>query len=273
MKTFVSFLRGINVSRNNRISMPNLKQLYESLSLGNVSTYIQSGNVVFESFEENHSILSKKIEAGIKNTLGMDVRVIVRDQKELKIIIESNPLINDRKTEPEKLYVMFLSDLPKKLAVKDISATGDGGGSPQPLDSDSRVVNREVGVRNLTSLDSESRVVISKDGGGSPRLIDSESRVVISEEGSGSVKELSSSRVNTNSGGDEGSNTKPGPNWHGTNEGDEYIISGKEIYLFCSNGYGKTKFSNSFFERKLGITATTRNWKTVNALFEIVTQR
>ncbi len=64
--------------------MQNLKRLYESLSLGNVSTYIQSGNVVFESIEENPSILGKKIEAGIEKTLGMDVRVIVRDQKELK---------------------------------------------------------------------------------------------------------------------------------------------------------------------------------------------
>jgi uncharacterized protein (DUF1697 family) len=46
----------------------------------------------------------------------------------------------------------------------------------------------------------------------------------------------------------------------------EWIIDGKTIYLFCPDGYGKTKLSNNFFENKLKVTATTRNWKTVNEL-------
>ena len=50
---------------------------------------------------------------------------------------------------------------------------------------------------------------------------------------------------------------------------DRFVANRKEIYLYCPNGYGRTKFSNDFFERKLGVTATTRNWKTVNTLFEI----
>ena len=49
---------------------------------------------------------------------------------------------------------------------------------------------------------------------------------------------------------------------------EEFLISGKEIYLFCPNGYGKSKLSNNFFERKLKLSATTRNWKTVNKLME-----
>ena len=52
-------------------------------------------------------------------------------------------------------------------------------------------------------------------------------------------------------------------------EWDKFVIIHKEIYIYCPNGYGITKFSNDFFERKLGVTATTRNWKTVNILFEI----
>ncbi len=51
---------------------------------------------------------------------------------------------------------------------------------------------------------------------------------------------------------------------------DECVLSGKEIYLFCPNGYGRTKLSNGFFERKLKVLATTRNWKTVIALYEII---
>ncbi len=52
-------------------------------------------------------------------------------------------------------------------------------------------------------------------------------------------------------------------------ESEGLFISGKEIYLFCPNGYGKTKLSNNFFEKKLNVSATTRNWKTVNKLFDI----
>lgn len=50
---------------------------------------------------------------------------------------------------------------------------------------------------------------------------------------------------------------------------ERFSISGREIYLFCSDGYGRTKLSNNFFERKLKMPATTRNWKTVKALCEM----
>lgn len=50
---------------------------------------------------------------------------------------------------------------------------------------------------------------------------------------------------------------------------DRFIIIDREIYLYCPNGYGRTRLSNDFFERKLHITATTRNWKTVTTLFDI----
>ena len=50
---------------------------------------------------------------------------------------------------------------------------------------------------------------------------------------------------------------------------DRFAISGKTAYLFCPDGYGKTRFSNTFFESKLKIKATTRNWRTVNILAEM----
>ncbi len=50
---------------------------------------------------------------------------------------------------------------------------------------------------------------------------------------------------------------------------DEYLILGKEVYLYCPNGYGITKLSNNFLENKLKVIATTRNWKTVNELLRI----
>jgi uncharacterized protein (DUF1697 family) len=44
---------------------------------------------------------------------------------------------------------------------------------------------------------------------------------------------------------------------------DEFQIAGKAVYLFCPDGYGNTKLSNTFFEKKLKVQATTRNWKTL----------
>jgi len=50
---------------------------------------------------------------------------------------------------------------------------------------------------------------------------------------------------------------------------DRFHIRSREIYLYCPDGYGRTKLSNSAFEKLLSVEATTRNWKTVNALVKI----
>jgi uncharacterized protein (DUF1697 family) len=50
---------------------------------------------------------------------------------------------------------------------------------------------------------------------------------------------------------------------------DKFICSKKEVYVYCPNGYGNTKLNNTFFERKLNVSATTRNLKTVNELTRI----
>lgn len=54
---------------------------------------------------------------------------------------------------------------------------------------------------------------------------------------------------------------------------DEFALGEREVYLYCPNGYGRTKLSNTFFEKKLAVLATTRNWKTVNALLGIAKSR
>ena len=54
-----------------------------------------------------------------------------------------------------------------------------------------------------------------------------------------------------------------------TFEPEKYTILGKEIYVYCQNGYGNTKLENLFFEKKLKVTCTTRNWRTVNELVKI----
>ena len=53
------------------------------------------------------------------------------------------------------------------------------------------------------------------------------------------------------------------------NKSEKISISPKTIYLYLPNDYGKTKFNNNFFEKKLRVSATTRNWRTVNKLYNI----
>jgi uncharacterized protein (DUF1697 family) len=55
-------------------------------------------------------------------------------------------------------------------------------------------------------------------------------------------------------------------------EPDTFTIVGKEVYLHCPNGYGNTKLTNTFFENKLKVRATTRNWRTTNELLRIASE-
>ncbi|MCA1844343.1 MAG: DUF1697 domain-containing protein, partial [Actinobacteria bacterium] len=50
---------------------------------------------------------------------------------------------------------------------------------------------------------------------------------------------------------------------------DEFAVRGREVYLHCPNGYGRTKLNNAFWEKRAGVAATTRNWKTVTKLLEL----
>jgi len=178
MQTFISILRGINVSGQKKILMTDLKALYESLNYMDVVTYIQSGNVIFKCNEKLTDIqLAKKIENAIYNKYQFHVPVIIRSKEEIGKIISSNPFLKEKDPDRKKLHVTFLSEFPSKENVESI----------------------------------------------------------------------------------ENIDFKP----------DQFKISGKDIYLYVPNGYGETKISNAFFEKKLKVTATTRNWNSVNKLFEI----
>jgi uncharacterized protein (DUF1697 family) len=52
-------------------------------------------------------------------------------------------------------------------------------------------------------------------------------------------------------------------------EPDEFSVVGREVYLHCPGGYGRTKLNNAFWERRLGVAATTRNWRTVTTLLDL----
>ena len=78
--TYAALLRGVNLGAHNRIRMPELRALVEGLGCTDVSTYVQSGNVVFCS-DRAAASLAKAIEQGIRSELGLDIAVVIRSRE------------------------------------------------------------------------------------------------------------------------------------------------------------------------------------------------
>jgi len=175
MMTYIAMLRGINVGRGKAVKMERLRTSFTALGFGEVRTYVQSGNVVFQS--ERKSELIRTIEAKIQHDFGFTVPVLIKTSKELAQIVRDNPLLRVKGIDVSKLHVTFLSDAPPKTAAKVL-------------------------------------------------------------------EDLATTR-------------------------ERFRILNCEIYLYCPDGYGNSKLTNNTIEKKFSLVATTRNWRTVNALLEM----
>lgn len=175
IQTYISLLRGINVGGHRKVKMEELKTLYEGLQFQNVSTYIQSGNVVFQTSLNNCKHLSDLISEELNKQFGFPVPVIVKKIAEFQDIYENNPFLKQN-MDTQKLYAIFLSDDPDEYAIDQIAEK-------------------------------------SKE--------------------------------------------------------DIFVLYKSTIYLFCSNRYGKTKLTNTFFENNLKVVATTRGWASVSKIYQI----
>jgi Uncharacterized protein conserved in bacteria len=177
MKTYISILRGINVSGQKIIAMAALREMYEYLGFRNVQTYIQSGNVIFQDDRYESSELTTVIFNQILKQFGFEVPVIVLTIETLERIITNSPFKNEESKDARYLHVTFLA-------------------SPPVMADDEGVLMRK-------------------------------------------------------------------------SDDEDVAITDEALYLYCPNGYGKTKLTNSFIEAKLNVVATTRNWKTANELLRI----
>lgn len=113
MTIYISLLRGINVGGHNKIKMVDLRLLYETMGLEKVQSYIQSGNVLFES-DEDAKPLSRRIEQGIKDTFELTVPVIIRTSTELTRIIGNCPYRVDELSVGESIQLSLLAELPSQ---------------------------------------------------------------------------------------------------------------------------------------------------------------
>jgi uncharacterized protein (DUF1697 family) len=168
MKRFIVLLRGINVSGKNKLPMKELRELLTSSDFQNVSTYIQSGNIVLDSLHSSNEI-ETQITKLIKTNYGYEVPAFAYTVKDWEQMMHQCPY----EEADKKVYFTFLNKVP--------------------------VIN-EIEVKKA--------------------------------------------------------------------ETDEFTIINNMVYLYCLS-YGKTKLSNNLFENKLKVKATTRNFRTVNKLYEL----
>ena len=175
MSTYVALLRGINLAGRNKVPMPALRTLVEGLGYNDVSTYIQSGNLVVAT-SDSASVVGDKVTKAIAKEFGFDVPVLVRTRAQMKKVVEANPFAGKAKDDGD-LHVVFLATKPA----------------------------------------------------------------------AGKVKALT------------------GADWGD----DEVAVKGKEAYLHLPNGYGRANLNSMVVEKKLGVAATARNWRTTTKLLDL----
>jgi uncharacterized protein (DUF1697 family) len=181
---YVALLRGINVGGHHKMPMPRLREICVSLGLADVATYIQSGNVVFSSSEDDGAQLGERIEEAVIGAFGFEVPIVMRSAPQLRAVLTANPFLAGG-ADAAVLSVGFLGALPEPAAVGKLLA--------DPL-------------------------------------------------------------------------ARPAAG------GDEFTVVAQEVFLYHPNGYGRTKLTSSFFDRRLGTTMTVRNWRTVMTLVDMVGQ-
>jgi uncharacterized protein (DUF1697 family) len=179
MQTYISFLRGVNMTGHNSIKMTDLAELYNDLKFNNVTTYIQSGNVIFSCIDDlTATEISSKIEKAILERFDYDVPVMLRTVEEMRSYLSVNPFLTELNFDPSRVAIIFLHERPSEAQI-----------------------NKVVNI-----------------------------------------------------------NYPP----------DKFKIIENEIYIYCPNGFGRTKLYTNFFEKKMGVTGTARNWKTITTILEIL---
>jgi uncharacterized protein (DUF1697 family) len=107
LNVFVALLRGVNVGGNNMINMKALKESFATIGFTEVSTYINSGNVIFKTKEADARKLERQIEQMLVKDFQLDSKVVVRSLSEMEKLVKSLPA-NWNDASRWRYYVIFL---------------------------------------------------------------------------------------------------------------------------------------------------------------------
>ena len=125
MTLYIALLRGINVSGQKMIRMVELKQMFEAMGFTQVQTYIQTGNIWFESGEEE-TRLRTQIQQEIETVYGFDVPVVIRTVQELEQVIVDCPFPANDLPEGESVYVAHLQEAPTQMGIDRLLSYNNG---------------------------------------------------------------------------------------------------------------------------------------------------
>ncbi len=121
MTLYMAFLRGINVGGNHIVKMAELKRTLEEAGMQRVQTYIQSGNILFES-DEAASELEARFEPLLESTFGFPMPTMIRSAEEMKNIMQRCPYSFAELTEGQSIH---LSLMKRELSEEEIAAIPD----------------------------------------------------------------------------------------------------------------------------------------------------
>lgn len=118
-RSYVALFRGVNVGGKNRLPMKELVQLFADAGCGNVRSYIQSGNVVFEADEKAAVKLPEKLGTAIAQRYGFQAPLTLRSAEEMRAVSHNNPFLQAGAPE-EALHVLFLAGAPEAARVASL---------------------------------------------------------------------------------------------------------------------------------------------------------
>jgi len=116
---YIAFLRAINVGGNRVVKMDSLRGMFESLGFTNAATYIQSGNVIFESSEADASAIEKRVESHLAQSLGFEVETFLRTMREAAAIVDKCPF---EEKEGETVFIPLMRVPPGPKACQSLLA-------------------------------------------------------------------------------------------------------------------------------------------------------
>jgi uncharacterized protein (DUF1697 family) len=129
MASHLALLRGINVGGRNKVPMADLREVVTSLGHTGVSTYIQSGNVLFSTAEDDTAKLAAALESAIEDRFGIWSSVVVLSRDELARVLAANPYPDE--PNPRMVHVVFLNGSPPQDLWRISAAEERGQGQPR----------------------------------------------------------------------------------------------------------------------------------------------
>lgn len=123
--TYVAFLRGINVGGNRIVRMDDLRKAFKVAGYSNISTLLATGNVIFDSDNDDLEELTDSLEIFLKKRFGFEIFVLLRTMNNIKRLVESDPFKGIKVTNETRRYVSFLNEY-KKPNIKIPYEAGNG---------------------------------------------------------------------------------------------------------------------------------------------------